>query len=123
VDLASYFLEASGEVSAENDAAGHRVAAVSHSAGSAAKHPERGRGGDGAGGTDVPVSQWHDLKSPSDFSKIVGRIRVQTASATLQVGYRGQMRLTRGRGCFGSAFLRDVKACEVYRIFQLAGIL
>lgn len=37
------------------------------------------------GGADAPVSCWHDLKSPVDFSKAVGRIRVQTQSATLHV--------------------------------------
>jgi hypothetical protein len=37
------------------------------------------------GGDDAPVEAWHELKSPVDFSKTVGRIRVQTQSATLQV--------------------------------------
>ena len=37
------------------------------------------------GGNDAPVEAWHELKSPVDFSKTVGRIRVQTQSATLTV--------------------------------------
>lgn len=32
---------------------------------------------------DEPVSRWHELKDPNDFSKVVGRVRVQTQSATL----------------------------------------
>lgn len=40
------------------------------------------------GGNDAPVEAWHELKSPVDFSKTVGRIRVQTQSATLMVSLR-----------------------------------
>ncbi len=47
------------------------------------------RGGSGVlgGGAqeahEEAVSRWYDLKDPSDFSKTVGRVRVQTQSATL----------------------------------------
>jgi hypothetical protein len=54
---------------------GTREVSVQHSADDAAKQ----------GGNDAPVEAWHELKSPVDFSKTVGRIRVQTQSATLQV--------------------------------------
>lgn len=75
VDLAYYFLESSGHIEDSRED-GHRRVSAEHDVDEPAKF----------GGSDEPVSSWHDLKSPSDFSKTVGRIRVQTQSATLQVG-------------------------------------
>ncbi len=40
-------------------------------------------------GAALQAAREHDLKSPSDFSKTIGRICVQTASATLQVNTTG----------------------------------
>lgn len=73
VDLAYYFLESSGHIEDSREDGQRRVSA-DHDPDQPAKF----------GGSDKPVSSWHDLKSPSDFSKTVGRIRVQTQSATLQ---------------------------------------
>jgi hypothetical protein len=53
------------------------------------------------GGADAPVEAWHELKSPVDFSKTVGRICVRTQSATLSVSIRSRELIgTAGYSCF-----------------------
>ena len=66
---------ADGELFVERQADGTREVSAQHSPDDDAKK----------GGNDAPVEAWHELKSPVDFSKTVGRIRVQTQSATLTV--------------------------------------
>jgi len=69
VDLASYFKEASDTATSDQS---QRIS-VDHDPAAPAKEDVK----------DEPVSRWHELKDPNDFSKVVGRVRVQTQSATL----------------------------------------
>lgn len=72
VDLARYFQESSQTATADRRPGDAKQIHVDHGSNIAAMHAN-----------DEPVSSWHDLSDPSDFSKTVGRVRVKTQSATL----------------------------------------
>lgn len=72
MDLARYFHESSGTATAEPEPGNAKQIHVEHDSDIPAMHAD-----------DEPVSSWHDLCDPSDFSKTVGRVRVKTQSATL----------------------------------------